>query len=152
MKNKGFTLPELLAVIVITGLLVTIAGVNIANVMNNSKRQTNEMILKNAEDAALTYALNSAFISNDCAVSNVINDSNVSTEFTDSSCKKEVSIEALIKGGYFKDDAKKLKTDGKVVIYKLKVGKKTTPECSSSTAIDCFNIQTQAFASSSLLK
>jgi len=150
MKNKAFTLPELLAVIVILGLLVTIAGVNIANVMNTSKRQTNEMILKNAEDAALTYALNSMFIPNDCAVNDTINDSNVSS--ITSSCKKTVTIDDLIKGGYFKDDANKLKKDGSVVVYKIKVSKKTTPECSSSTSIDCYNIQTQAFASSSILK
>ena len=150
MKNKAFTLPELLAVIVILGFLVTIAGVNIANVMNKSKNQTNDMVLRNAEDAALTYALNEVFISNDCALDKEINDSNLST--ISSSCKKEVSIKDLINKGYFKDDASKLKEEGKVLLYKIKVSKKTTSECSSSTSIDCYNLQTKAFASSSLIK
>ena len=150
MKNKGFTLPELLAVIVIIGFLVTIAGVNIANVMNNSKRQTNEMILKNAEDAALTYALNELFIPNSCAVSNEIDDSNASS--LTGTCDFRVSIGDLVKKGYFKDDSSKLNSDGKVVIYKIRVSKKTTPECSSKDTNDCYNLQTQAFASSSLIK
>lgn len=40
MKNKGFTLVELLAVIVILGVLLTIGTISITAIINNSRKQT----------------------------------------------------------------------------------------------------------------
>lgn len=55
MNNKGFTLVELLAVIVLLGLLVGLAVPGIINGSNKSKERTLNTKIKNIEKAAIMY-------------------------------------------------------------------------------------------------
>ena len=55
MKNKGFTLVELLAVLVILGLLITLAVPNILGVSKNVKEKSYQTKIDIIENAAITY-------------------------------------------------------------------------------------------------
>ena len=55
MKNKGFTLVELLAVLVILGLLITLAVPNILGVSKNVKEKSYQTKIEIIENAAITY-------------------------------------------------------------------------------------------------
>lgn len=58
MKKKGFTLTELLAVIVVIGILITVAGISVINVKKNTNINEAEQIvemLKDLGSAIYTY-------------------------------------------------------------------------------------------------
>ena len=61
MKKNGFTLIELIAVIVVLGILLTFASISAISIMNKSKKDMGNFTLEQVEDAAKTYALD-----NDC--------------------------------------------------------------------------------------
>ena len=56
MQKKGFTLVELLAVIVILALLATVAVPNVVSILNKEKQNTDEIAVTNLNDAAISYA------------------------------------------------------------------------------------------------
>lgn len=56
-KQNGFTLVELLAVIVILGILLTFVSVNVIKNIKSSKKDVGEFTLSQIEDAAKTFAL-----------------------------------------------------------------------------------------------
>ncbi len=78
MKNKGFTLVELLAVIIILGLLLLITMISVNSILNSSKESLSETQKKRLEDAAEVYYLSEGMS-------------------RDSKC---VSVEYLVWGGY----------------------------------------------------
>ena len=57
MKNKAFTLVELLAVIVVLGLLATITAPNIINALNISREKSYNRQVKLIEEAAERWAV-----------------------------------------------------------------------------------------------
>ncbi len=82
MKNKGFTLVELLAVIIILGLLLLITMISVNSILNSSKESLSETQKKRLEDAAEVYYLEEGMN-------------------RDSKC---VSIEYLVLMGYLNSD------------------------------------------------
>ena len=117
MKNKGFTLVEVLAVIVILGILVAFAAPNVFKYIDSSKESTKQQSLKDTEDAAITYGL-TQFIPDSCAVSSKV------TKPSDipSGCNYSITIQDLINKQLLKDTANVLDRSANVYIYKLKTG------------------------------
>ena len=56
-KMKGFTIVELIGIIVILGLLLAMAVPTIGNVISNSYMKAYEIDLKSMEDGAKAYVL-----------------------------------------------------------------------------------------------
>ena len=95
--KKGFTLVELLAVIVILGIILAIAIPNILNVINNSKEQAYESQKRFIIDAAKKYVM---------ANQNLVFENNVAT-ITLIDLKNEGLLPSTIKNprdGEFDDD------------------------------------------------
>lgn len=55
MNKKGFTLVELLAVLVILGLIVSIGGVAITKIMSNTKEKNYETLIANIKSGVETF-------------------------------------------------------------------------------------------------
>ncbi len=124
MKNKGFTLVEVIAVIAIIGLLVVIATSSVSKYLTSSRESVKESSLKDAQDAALSYAL-TLFIPDSCAYtgSKSIDESNYSSYTLPTGCTKQtITVQELIDKQYFKDNGNLLKRSGQIIIYKHKVG------------------------------
>ena len=56
-KNKGFSIPELLAVIVIMGILVTIATASYNGISNSLKQKTYDNKISLIKTKAIEYAM-----------------------------------------------------------------------------------------------
>ena len=61
MKDKGFTLAELLGVIIILGVIALIATVSITNSMRNSREEWYDLQISNIINGAKTWASGNAF-------------------------------------------------------------------------------------------
>ena len=55
MNKKGFTLVELLATVVILGVLITIASFSATMMINNAKKKAGAIAVTNLKEAAITY-------------------------------------------------------------------------------------------------
>lgn len=70
MKNKGFTLIELICTILLLSIIVTLSTVAIVNVINNARERENESSMKLIETAAKDYF---AKYENDYYIANGVN-------------------------------------------------------------------------------
>ena len=61
INKKGFTLVELLAVIVILGVLLTLATLGVIRIINNATNDVGNFTEKQIKDAATTFALSPDF-------------------------------------------------------------------------------------------
>jgi prepilin-type N-terminal cleavage/methylation domain-containing protein len=129
MNNKGFTLVEVIAVVVILGILVTFASPYVIKYIDSSKESTKQQSLKDTEDAAISYGL-TQFIPESCAVSSKV------TKPSDipSGCDYSVTVQQLIDKQLLKDTAKVLNRNAKVYIYKLR----TTNEIKTSYEVKAY--------------
>ena len=102
-KKIGFTLVELLGVIVVLGIVVSITIITITSVMNNSKKKTYVLTENNILTTALTYAKE-----------------NNNKFYNDSSNNREyqcITIQELIELGYLRKDVAESKIlDGETPI------------------------------------
>jgi len=86
MKNKGFTLVELLAVIAILAILATMGTVGVTKIMNNSKQNMYCEKLEDLEGAAKMYAIDHE------------------EDLTFSDGKAYVKVQKLLEMGYVTED------------------------------------------------
>lgn len=129
MKNKGFTLVEMLAVIVILSIIALIAVPAITGIIKSSKETLSDAQLKSIENSARNWSTDIE---------------NVEKLPVDGECIK-VSLSLLKKGGYTNLDIKNPKTGEQVIAWvKIKrEGKKLTyetftydfPECADASSL-----------------
>lgn len=92
-NQKGLTLIEVLAVIVILGIIAAIAVPNIANILDKSETNADEQTEKIIEDAALLYLINED-----------------APEFVEGS-DKILAVQTLVDKGYLKEVPKNQKNN-----------------------------------------
>ena len=102
MKKNGFTLIEILAVIVILGILGTMVSINVIKIKDDSMKDLLETKIENLEASAIVYGQENP---------NILTESCVVDNLNYSSCAK-VYVDDLIKGNYFKST--EINNDGNV--------------------------------------
>ncbi len=114
MNKKGFTLVELLAVIVVLGIIITIAGISVTSAINRSKKSVNTEIESNLEDAAVTYAIDNGNNFSGICQDDCINSNNCLED-----CITNVTVSELINAGYFEDNNGSCNSEKEIKLYKL---------------------------------
>ena len=94
MNNKGFTLVELLATLVILALVMSIGTVSIITIVNNSKAKNYDLLVKNIKDAGELYY-------QECRYSN-----NSGITCTTSGSSYQITLGDLVRYGYLKGNSK----------------------------------------------
>ena len=122
MKNKGFTLVELIAVIVVLGVIILIGSTNVIGQLTGSKKNASKIAMKNLEDAAITYALDKYsipgkpdFMPNSCAIPYEL-----TAVEAEGQCLKRVSVSQLIDLGFFTDSQNVCNKSSQIMVYKFK--------------------------------
>ena len=102
-KKNGFTIVELLAVIVILAIVITIAATSVFGTINNSHKKMTTEVRNNLKEASLTYVMekfhlekcSTAFSKEVFENQNITNAGNT----TNSKCVKKVTIKLLFLSG-----------------------------------------------------
>lgn len=114
-KNKGFTLVELLAVIVVIGLLVTFVTPSVLNILESARNSTHEEDRRNVLDGALTYALSNRNM-NLTVCEKGFTPTDINSTSTPG-CTSKVTIKELKDKGYITDSKKHCDEEAVILIY-----------------------------------
>ena len=66
LNNKGFTLVEVIAVVVLLSLIVGIAGYSITAIIKNSKEKDYQLLVKEIKNSVELYYQECNFVDNNC--------------------------------------------------------------------------------------
>ncbi len=111
MVNKGFTLVELLIVVVIIGIIGFLASSNVIGFLNSGDEEALESIRAQLDDAALSYTLSEYYLLK--CDSETYDDSSNKDE-----CSKSISVKDLIDDGYFVNKDDRCNVNSGIVVYK----------------------------------
>ena len=112
-NNSGFTLVELLGVIVIIGILATVAGLAVFQIIHNQQEKLLEDQIVTLKDTAVTYVLSKETYLESCG--NALDTNNPD-------CYVNVSINDLIEEGFFENRGDICDTNKSVIVYKRTEG------------------------------
>lgn len=110
MKNKGFTLVELMAVLIVLGIIATIATTRVLNSLNSSKSNLCHKVMSDIKDSAKSWAGDNIYIlpitnKEDDEVSENI-DTVLSSEYNENYNTLIVNLGYLQKNGYISNNIK----------------------------------------------
>lgn len=112
-NNSGFTLVELLGVIVIIGILATVAGLAVFQIIHNQQEKLLEDQIATLKDTAVTYVLSKETYLESCG--NALDTNNPD-------CYVNVSINDLIEEVFFENRGDICDTNKSVIVYKRTEG------------------------------
>lgn len=123
-KNSGFTLVELLAVIVILATIITIASSSVIAIMNKARKNMAREVRNNLAETALTYATENSYLEK-CSVEfskEVYENNNIANLNNNTSCFKRVTVVELKNEGLFEDARGFCNNDDIVIVYRYNDG------------------------------
>lgn len=123
MKNKGFTLVELLAVIIIIAVIAVIVTPNIVGNVNNYKNKLNNNQIKNIENAARLWGSDNIYI-----LPNDTNSANTCYYTNIENCEENykiliVDLQTLQNGGYISSNIKDIITKQNIGNLEIQITK-----------------------------
>ena len=121
-KKKGFTIVELLAVIVIMAVVVLVGGSSILNILNRTRNETAKEMRENLKEVALSYAFENVHITK-CSKEfskEMFVDNNVANlnKPENANCIARIDVKTLKEEGVFQDNQGHCKEEDNVVIYR----------------------------------
>lgn len=117
MKDKkGFTLTELIAVIAILGILMTVAGVAVFNVIHSSQEELLEEQITGLADTAITYVLAEKFYLENCP--STFNPESPATD----SCYTLITVADLVQSGFFDNKNDLCDLNKEILVYRDAIG------------------------------
>ncbi len=116
-KNQGFTLIEVLAVIVIIGILATVGGASVFTVLDSQKKELAKEQVASLKDTAITYVESKKWYLRDCP--NTFDEKNPD-EAQKNICYKEVTVQQIIDADFFENKSNLCDTTKKIIVYKKK--------------------------------
>ena len=115
MQKNGFTLTELMAVIIVLGLLIGIASFGVVNAINRSKGQAASKMRDELLDSAVAYGLENIFLKK-CSLG--FDPKEPTKNGNDNGCFKGITAKLIIEDeAIYRDDAKHCNRDEKIIIY-----------------------------------
>ena len=123
-NKKGFTVVELLAVIVVLAIVITIATSSALGILNKAREGTSREMRGSLADIALTYAIDNFYLQK-CSVTfskEVYEQGNISNLASNGDCAKKVTVETLKTNNLFEDNHGYCKLDDYVVVYRYSDG------------------------------
>lgn len=122
-KNSGFTLTELLAVVLILSILVTLATTGIMTILNRSKNDISTQIRNNLKESALTYVLESFYLQKcERNFSLEMESGNTTNLDANKTCFKSVTVSELVEKGFFDNNRDTCKMEDSVIVYRYDNG------------------------------
>jgi len=120
--KKGFTIVELLAVIVIMAIVVLIGGSSVLGILNRTRNDTAKEMRENLKEVALSYAFENVHIKT-CSKEfskEMFEDNNIANlnKPENESCIARIKVETLKKEGMFEDNQNHCADEDIVVIYR----------------------------------
>lgn len=117
MKDKkGFTLTELIAVIAILGILMTVAGVTVFNVIDSSQKKLLEEQVTGLADTAITYV-----ISEKVYLANCPSKFDPESPLTED-CYTLVTVADLVQSGFFENKNDLCELNKEILVYRNSIG------------------------------
>ena len=115
MNKKGFTLVELLATVVILGVLITIASFSATAMINNAKKKAGSLAVSNLKEAAITYYKQNNIKLSKCTAGFMVDGDNTSSCITSAN---EITVNTLIEAGAFTDTKNACDKNATVTVYR----------------------------------
>lgn len=119
-RKGGFTLTELLAVIVVLAIIIMLASTSVISVVNKARTKTSLEMRETLKDAALIYTLENIYLEK-CSVSfsqEVYEHNDISNMRDNTSCIKSVSVATLKNAGLFEDNRGYCSNEDEVFVYR----------------------------------
>lgn len=120
-KNRGFTLVELLAVIIIMAILIVVSSSSILSILQKAKQDASREVLESLKDTAITYVLENNKYLTKCSQDfsrKVYENNDVSDIATNESCIARVTVEALKNAGLFEDSKGYCNDLDTIIVYR----------------------------------
>lgn len=119
-NKKGFTLVELLAVIVVLAIIITVASSSVFAIINHIKKETSEEMRKSLGDIAITYVLDNFHLQkcSETFSKEVFEQGNIAHLSSNGTCAKKITVDTLVKEGLFEDQKNFCKMTEFVVVYR----------------------------------
>ena len=125
MSNKrGFTLPELLAVVVVLSIIILIAGNAVMTIFYRSKELSQEEMISNLKEAGLEYVIGNIYLEK-CSENfskEIYENNDISNIIENSSCLRIINVETLKENGLFEDSKGYCNNDEEVIVYRYNDG------------------------------
>ncbi len=118
-KKNGFTLVEILAVIVILSILMSVAGVSVFQVLEDQKQKLLEDQIKSLADTAITYVESKNWYLKTCPNNFQVNNPDHSLL---NKCYREVSVRDIVKANFFENKNDLCNLDDTILVYKKNEG------------------------------
>ncbi|MGM9835044.1 MAG: type II secretion system protein [Bacilli bacterium] len=114
MKKNGFTLVELLAVIVVLAALIVLAVPNVMKIVNKQEQKLTDQAMKNLGDAAVSYTLENIFLTK-CA--DGFEPTSVNST-SNNRCTIKLSVKTIVESDFFDDKKASCDEDKFVLVYR----------------------------------